>query len=155
MKDPNQRKVGKRGQNKAACEIQFNRADMLLQEVCSDIVNGVSRNDIICKFALKKYEYQKKAIKHAQACEYLRMANLVLADNRVEQQEQLRDQLYNQYLMLYNDAVMSNNTLVAKQILDSMAKTFLPQQQKEVELNINKDSLAIKFGFSETETNEG
>ena len=146
-----ERKVGKRGQNKASCELQFNRADMLLQEVVADIVNGLTKNDIIMKFKEKAYENQKKSIGESQAKNYIYMAYKIMAEDRVEETDKLRDQLYNQYLMLYNDAVQVGNSIVAKQILDSIAKIFLPNQPQTA-IQINSDGekgVTINFGFSE------
>lgn len=148
-----ERKVGKRGQNKASCELQFNRADMLLQEVVADIVNGLTKNDIIMKFKEKAYENQKKSIGESQAKNYIYMAYKIMAEDRVEETDKLRDQLYNQYLMLYNDAVQVGNSMVAKQILDSIAKIFLPNQPQTA-IQINSDGekgVTINFGFTEKE----
>lgn len=147
-----ERKVGKRGQNKASCELQFNRADMLLQEVVADIVNGLTKNDIIMKFKEKAYENQKKSIGESQAKNYIYMAYKIMAEDRVEETDKLRDQLYNQYLMLYNDAVQVGNSMVAKQILDSIAKIFLPNQpQTAIQINSDKENgITINFGFNET-----
>lgn len=146
-RNPEDRKVGKNGANKATCEQQFNRADMLLQECIADIVNGLTKNDIILKFKNKEYTYQKKAIGEAQATHYIKMAYLIMADDRVKEQDKLRDQLYNQYLMLYNDLVMTGNSLAAKQVLDSMSKIFLNEERK-VDVNVNgENNISINFKF--------
>lgn len=145
-----ERNIGKRGQNKAACEKQFNRADMLLQEVVCDIVNGLTKNDIILKFKQKGYENQKKSIGESQAKNYIYMAYKVMQEDRVEESDKLRDQLYAQYLMLYNDCVQVGNSIVAKQILDSIAKIFLPSQPNTaIQINSDKENgVTINFGFS-------
>lgn len=149
LRNPEEREIGKRGQNRAACEKQFNRADMLLQEVLADITNGYTRNDIIMKFANKLYRNQKKAIGERQASEYIRMSYLIMQENRVKESDKLRDQFYEQYTALYNDAVQNGNTILAKTILDSMTKTFLPDE-KTVNLNGNIDgNLTIDFNFND------
>lgn len=148
-RNPEERKVGKRGQNKAACQVQFNRADMLLQCVVTDLINGLTRNDIILKFANKEYEYQKKPIKESQAKSYIQMAYLLMAEDRVKERDELRDQLYEQYMMLYNDAVMTGNTIIAKQVLDSITKTFLPDETKQITVSGSGDgTVNINFSFS-------
>lgn len=148
-RNPEERKVGKRGQNKAACQVQFNRADMLLQEVVTDLINGFTRNDIFMKFANKEYEYQKKPIGESQAKNYIRMAYLLMAEDRVKERDELRDQLYEQYMMLYNDAVMNGNTIIAKQVLDSITKTFLPDEAKQITVSGSGDgTVNINFSFS-------
>ena len=150
VRNATERNIGKQGMNRAACLKQFNRADMLLQSVIADIVNGFTRNDIILKFKNQDYEYQKKSIGESQAKNYISMAYKVMAEDRVEEQDKLRDQLYGQYLMLYNDCVINGNNLVAKQILDSMAKIFLPQAaDTSIRIDSAKDGITIKFGFND------
>ena len=154
IRNASERKVGKRGKNKASCEMQFRRADMLLQEVLCDLVNGLTRNDIIMKFKEKGYEHQKKSIGESQAKNYIYMAYKVMQEDRVEETDKLRDQLYNQYLMLYNECVQVGNSMVAKQILDSIAKTFLPNQpQTAIQINSDKENgVTINFGFNNDQT---
>lgn len=124
---------------------------MLLQEVCADIINGFSRNDIVLKLKNKEYTYQKKGICERQASEYIRMAYLIMAEDRVKEQDMLRDQLYSQYLMLYNDLVMTGNSMAAKQVLDSMSKIFLPDEKNiRLDANVNGE-LTIDFNFDENE----
>lgn len=147
--NPEERVVGRNNINKATAKSQFNRADMLLQEVLADITNGYTTNDIIMKFAQKLYKNQKKAIGEAQAKNYIRMSYLIMQENRVKEADKLRDQFYEQYLALFNDAVQNGNTILAKSILDSMSKTFLPDE-KNINLNGNIDgNLTIDFNFND------
>lgn len=151
-RNPSERQVGKKGQNRAAVEIQFNRADMLLQSVVADLINGLTKNDIILKFANKQYEYQKKAIGEAQAKNYIKMAYMLMAEDRVQEQDKLRDQLYEQYMMLYNDAVESYNTLLAKQVLDSMAKIFCDPAAINLKMDASiNGNITVDFDFLEDE----
>lgn len=118
----------------------------------ADIVNGLTRNDITMKFKLKQYENQKKAIGERQAYEYIKMAYRIMAEDRVKEQNQLRDQLYNQYLALYNDMVVNGNSFAAKGVLDSIAKIFLPPAEQNINLNGNIDgNVTIDFNFVEDE----
>lgn len=118
----------------------------------ADIVNGLTRNDITMKFKLKQYENQKKAIGERQAYEYIKMAYRIMAEDRVKEQNQLRDQLYNQYLALYNDMVVNGNSFAAKSCLDSIAKIFLPPAEQNINLNGNIDgNVTIDFNFVEDE----
>lgn len=122
---------------------------MLLQEALADITNGLTTNDIIVKFQNKMYNNQKKAIGEAQAKHYIRMAYLIMQENRVRESDKLRDQFYEQYTALLNDAIVNNNTMLAKQILDSMAKTFLPDEKT---LNLNgklEENITIDFNFND------
>lgn len=150
-RNPEERNLGK-GANRATVEAQFNRADMLLQEVVADITNGLTRNDIILKFANKQYEWQKKKIGEAQAKNYIKMAYMVMAEDRVQEQDKLRDQLYSQYLMLFNDLVVNGNTFGAKSVLDSISRIFLPDE-KNIKLDANIDGeLELNFNFNEDES---
>lgn len=149
IRNPEERNMGT-GRNRATVTAQFNRADMLLQEVAADIVNGLTRNDIIMKFHHKKYEYQRKKISENQAIEYINMAYKILAEDRVKEQDKLRDQLYNQYLALYNECVVNNNQMTAKQILDSIGKIFL-NEDKKVDVCVNGNNVKISFGFDDKE----
>ena len=147
-RNPAERNIGT-FPNKAGCEVQFNRADMLLQEVLADITNGFTKNDIIMKFKNKMYENQKKSIGEAQATNYIKMAYLIMADNRVKEQDRLRDEFFEKYTALYNDAIMSDNPVLAKSILDSMGKIFLPDE-KNINLNGNlNEKVTINFGFND------
>ena len=149
IRNPEERFMGT-GRNSAAVTAQFNRADMLLQSVAADIVNGLTRNDIIMKFHHKQYEYQRKKISENQAIEYINMAYKILAEDRVKEQDKLRDQLYNQYLALYNECVVNNNQMTAKQILDSIGKIFLNEERK-VDVSVNGNNVKISFGFDDKE----
>lgn len=149
-RNPEERNIGVRGQNRASCLSQFNRADMLLQEVVLDICKGLTRNDIICKFMNNQYEYQKKPLKENQANSYIKMAYLVMAEDRIKEQDVLRDQLYNQYLLVYNDLIDKGNSFAAKTVLDSMSKIFL-NEDKKVDVSVNGNKVNISFGFSDEE----
>lgn len=150
VRDPNKRVVGSTAQNKASVRQQFNRADMLLQEVVAAITNGYTRNDIEMMFLNQQFEHQKKPIHSSQASNYINMAYKVMQEDRVKETDKLRDQLYAQYMMLYNDCVLGGNSITAKQVLDSIAKIFLPQQQEKatVEVTNGNDKLKVTFGYN-------
>ena len=95
------------------------------------------------------YENQKKAIGEAQAKHYIKMAYMIMAENRQKEQDKLRDEFYEKYTALYNDAITSDNPVLAKSILDSMGKIFLPEE-KNVNLNGNlNEKVTINFGFND------
>lgn len=152
LRSPEERQLGV-GRRKGKIEEEFNRVDMVLQAVCTDIINGLTKNDIILKFANKEYEYQKKPLKEQQAKNYIKAAYLILAEDRVKERDQLKDQLYNQYMMLYNDLVVNGNSLAAKQVLDSIGKIFLQEPiSKEISVKGNNDgTVDIKFSFGDSE----
>lgn len=152
VRNPSERNVGSSPKNKAAVRKQFNRADMLLQEVVAAITNGYTRNDIEMMFLEKKFENQKKPIHSSQASNYINMAYRIMQEDRVTETDKLRDQLYAQYMMLYNDCVLGGNNITAKQVLDSIAKIFLPQTQEKASVEVTKgdDKIKISFGYNET-----
>lgn len=80
------------------------------------------------------------------------MAYMVMAEDRVQEQDKLRDQLYSQYLMLFNDLVVNGNTFGAKSVLDSISRIFLPDE-KNIKLDANIDGeLELNFNFNEDES---
>ena len=60
----------------------------------------------------------------------------MVKEDRVERVQELRDLLFSQYYAQYQEATLMGNTLVAKSVLDSIAKIFLPDEKT---LNLNAD----------------
>lgn len=72
-----------------------------------------------------------------------------MKEDRVEKVQELRDLLFSQYMSQYQEATRTNNPLVAKSVLDSIAKIFLPDE-KTLNLNANvQGDLTIDFNLIE------
>lgn len=88
---------------------------------------------------------QKYAWKTAEMYYYTAMHRL--KEDRESDIEDLKAKLYSQYYQLYADAMQDGNTIVAKQVLDSIAKIFVGDT-KNVNLNGKVDEkVTIDFGF--------
>ena len=133
---------GKRANTKKYQEIED-----LIAAITADIVNGVSRSDIITKLKENMYDEQPQAYKESTAVNYYWAATKRLKEDREEDIETLKDKLYSQYYQLYADAMLVGNTIGAKSVLDSIAKLFIGDT-KNVNLNGKLDEkINISFGF--------
>lgn len=122
--------------------------DMLELIIC-DIVNGLQKSDIMNKLQEQVYEGQRQPYKKKTAEMYYYTALNRMKDDRDANIEVLKDKLFSQYYQLYNDAMETNQTLVAKSVLDSIAKLFVGDT-KNVNLKGNIDEkINIDFNFNE------
>ena len=127
--------------------------DMLALIIC-DIVNGLQKSDIMAKLQNQMYEGQRQPYTKSTSKVYYYTAMQRIREDREKEIEELRDKLYSQYYSLYADAVKNDNTLVAKQILDSIAKVFaIAPDKKNVDVQISDNKVHISFGF-DTEDKE-
>lgn len=133
---------GKKAKTKKYQEIED-----LIAAITADIVNGVSRSDIITKLKEGMYEEQSQPYKESTAVNYYWAGTKRLREDREEDIEVLKDKLYSQYYQLYADAMLVGNTIGAKSVLDSIAKLFIGDT-KNVNLNGKLDEkINISFGF--------
>lgn len=133
---------GKKAKTKKYQEIED-----LIAAISADIVNGVSRSDIITKLKEGMYEEQSQPYKESTAVNYYWAGTKRLREDREEDIEVLKDKLYSQYYQLYADAMLVGNTIGAKSVLDSIAKLFIGDT-KNVNLNGKLDEkININFGF--------
>lgn len=122
---------------------QYDRVERLIEEIQCDLVNGVLRSEIFNKFKERLYNnLSDKDIGERQIENYIRAARELLKEDRVERVNELKDMLYSQYMSQYKEATEVGNFMAAKAILDSIAKTFLPQEKT---LNLNADGVTIDF----------
>ena len=110
-----------------------------------DLVNGVLRSEIFNKFRDRQYEnlHPTKDIGDRQIQNYIAAAWQLMREDRVEKIQDLRDLLFSQYMSQYQEATSMGNPLVAKSVLDSIAKIFLPDE-KTLNLNVDGD-ITIDF----------
>lgn len=133
---------GKKAKTKKYQEIED-----LIAAITADIVNGVSRSDIITKLKEGMYEEQSQPYKESTAVNYYWAGTKRLREDREKDIEVLKDKLYSQYYQLYADAMLVGNTIGAKSVLDSIAKLFIGDT-KNVNLNGKLDEkININFGF--------
>lgn len=133
---------------------EYDRVQRLIEEVQVDMVNGVLRSEIFNKFRDRKYEnLGKKDIGERQIQNYIKAAWEMIRLDRIDKIQELRDILFSQYMAQYNEATKSGNVMAAKSCLDSIAKTFLPDEKNaSIQINSAKDgNITINFGYTEEE----
>ena len=142
----------KRGKRLSQKQIdEYDRCQRLIEEVQCDLCNGALRSEIFNKFRERQYKNlnPKKDIGERQIQSYIKAAWDLLKEDRIEKVQELRDLLFSQYMSQYQEATRTNNPLVAKSVLDSIAKIFLPDE-KTLNLNANvQGDLTIDFNLIE------
>lgn len=146
--DPLKRK----SKSKAAKLIhRYNEIDELVDFVYADYCNGVSKADILQKLMNGLYEGHDK-MSYSHSYQYLKSAEKRIAFNKFENEQGLRDVLYTRYESLLEQAIKDGDTLLAKNILDSMSKVFLPSSPTTaVQINSDDNNLTINFGLLKDE----
>lgn len=121
---------------------------ILVQCIC-DIINGLQKSDVMQKLENQLYDGQRQPYTYKTAEMYYYTAMQRIREDREAELEELKDKLYAQYYSLYADAVKSNNTFAAKQVLDSIAKVFVNDTKKNIDVTVdnNNDVVSISFGF--------
>lgn len=131
---------------KAAIE-KYKRVDELVDLVYTDYCNGVSKADILQKLLQGIYDGHEP-LSYSHSYEYLKSAEQRIAFNTYETENGLREILYTRYEALLEESIKNGDTYMSKQILDSIAKIFLPQTPNTaVQINSNNEKLEVKFGF--------
>lgn len=136
----------KRGKHLSQRQLdEYDRVQRLIEEIQVDLVNGVLRSEIFNKFRDRQYEnlHPTKDIGERQIQNYIAAAWELMREDRIEKIQDLRDLLFSQYMSQYQEATSMGNPLVAKSVLDSIAKIFLPDE-KTLNLNVDGD-ITIDF----------
>lgn len=144
-------KRGKRVSQKQLDE--YDRVQRLIEEIQCDLCNGVLRSEIFNKFRDRQYKnlHPTKNIGERQIQNYIAAAWELLREDRVEKVQELRDLLFSQYMVQYQEATRTGNVIAAKSCLDSISKIFLPDE-KTLNLNANvQGDITIDFKLIEEE----
>lgn len=144
----------KRGKRLSQKQIdEYDRCQRLIEEIQVDLVNGTLRSEIFNKFRERQYENlnPKKDIGERQIQNYIKAAWDLVKEDRVEKVQELRDILFSQYMAQYQEATSMGNPMVAKSVLDSISKVFLPDE-KTLNMNVQGD---ITIDFNLIEGDEG
>lgn len=133
---------------------EFQRIEDLLDDSTCDLINGLSKSEILLKFQNGMYEDQHgKGVSLNTAEEYYKAILSRLSLDRDRDVEQVKDALYSQYLNIYREAMESGNLMMAKSTLDSLVKLYGIDKQPENAIQINSTgSVDIKFGFKTDES---
>lgn len=128
---------------------EYDRIEDLLDEASCDLINGLSKSDMLIKFENGLYGNQSKGVSHSQALEYYKA---ILSRLEIDEpdKDNARQIFYSMYLNLYKEQLELGNTIGAKQTLDSMVKLMGLDKQNPttaVQINSNNDKVEINFGF--------
>lgn len=145
-----QRKAAK-AKKKGGIAQAWLRADEMVSEVYVDLVNGMTKSDIIEKITKGLYENQKRPLSVRSAGDYLDAAYRRMHYDFEEKAEVLREELYSKLLSLYHDSVMANDRSNAIQVIDRIMKltgcALEKGQQNNIQVNATKEGITINFGF--------
>lgn len=132
---------------------EFDRVERVLDEATCDLINGKSKSDILLKLENGLYTDQPKGLCHQKAEEYFRA---ILSRLKVDEPDidNAKASFYSMYLNLYNEAMEMGNTLIAKQVLDSMVKLMGLDKPPTTAIQINsgkENGVTVNFGFDKIE----
>lgn len=130
---------------------RYEEVEELVDAVYVDICNGVSKYDVLRKLEAGTYG---RAVKHRDSYDYYDAAFNRLAINSDVEAEKLRQLLYSRYEALLEECVKKGDMFNARGVLDSIAKTFLPNDKPQTAIQINSDKeggVTVNFGFGENE----
>ena len=136
--------------------VKWLTADRIVDEVYVDLVNGLTKSDIIQKLGEGLYENQKRPIGIRAALEYIAAAHQRLAYDFESTAEELRADMYAKLTAVYADAVKHNdryNAIQAIQTLMKLTGVAKDKQQNNIQINNNKDGITIHFGFTKDDDN--
>ena len=140
---------GKPIQNRVVQELQYSKADALVEKVYVDIANGASRSDCIQKLMEGVYTDFKYSRRQAQNY-YNAALDRFAVDTDIEA-EKLRNLFYGRYESLLNDAIAKGDIYNARGILDSMSRIFgVEKKTPATAIQINNggdDKIVINFGL--------
>lgn len=138
--------------NKARKEQIEVRDSLIANEVVCDIVNGLSKADILEKLQAGVYLHSEGPISLTTSYRYW---NKALARIKVDSEYSMaekREVLWSRYENLYKESLEQGNAMNARQCLNDMAKIFGLSEPEKKEVTLKE--LTVDFGFIKGE-NEG
>lgn len=152
-----QRKAAK-AKKKGGIAQAWIRADEMVSEVYVDLVNGMTKSDIIEKITKGLYENQKRPLSVRSAGDYLDAAYRRMHYDFEEKAEVLREELYTKLLSLYHDSVMADDRSSAIQVIDRIMKltgcAVEKGQQNNIQVNAASSGVTVNFMFPNEEAEE-
>ena len=131
---------------------EFNRTDLIVDDVYADIANGMSKSEILKKLMFGLYpDQQGKEMKRRNAQDYYNGALDRLAIDTDIEAERLRNVFFGRYEALLEEAVKKGDLYNARGILDSMSRIFgVERKGPDTAIMINSDKeggVTVNFGF--------
>lgn len=132
---------------------KFEKVEALIDDIVSDVINGVSRSDIASKMADGSYAYGIVPKQHQS--QMIKYALHRMRWNREASYEQHRDILWTRYENLYRMAIEDRDLGEARHCLSDMSRIFGLDSEKTMEVQTGKDrKVVIKFGFHQDDEPE-
>ena len=133
------------------------KADKIIDEVYVDLINGLTKSDIIKKLELGNYTLQNgKGIGARTGIEYVNAAQQRLAFDFEKDAEKLRADLYAKMMAVYADCMEAGDRYNALNALDKLMKlTGVANDKPSTAIQINSDKeggVTVNFGFSDENT---
>lgn len=126
-------------------------ADAIVDQVYVDLCNGLTRSEIIQKFANCQYNGQEKSINTRTAVDYLAAATDRLKYDAEEKAEEMRANLFGKLMTVYADALKSKDRYNAIQAINTLMKltgVAVDKPQTAIQINSDKENgVTINFGF--------
>ena len=138
---------------------EFNRTDLIVDDVYADIANGMSKSEILKKLMLGLYpDQQGKEMKRRNAQDYYNGALDRFAIDTDIEAERLRNVFFGRYEALLEEAVKKGDLYNARGILDSMSRIFgVEKKTPDTAIQINSDKeggVTVNFGFNKKDSSD-
>ena len=146
-----ERKAAKLKSGKRTKIKKWLQTDEIITEVYVDLVNGMTRSDVMEKLMKGYYENQNKALGARTAQDYIAAAYQRMRYDFEAQAEEMRADLYSKLISVYADAVKANDRYNAIQAVNTIMKLTgiaMDKPQNNIQINNNKEGITINFGFS-------
>lgn len=135
--------------------IDWKRED-LLEMVWCDLINGLSRYQILQKMKKDAYEgFTTSEVSDVTKYKLIRDAYKLCHTEITEKKERLRDVLYERVLAVYNDSFTNRERKTALEALKYLGKLTGVEEPEKVDVNANVNSeVTITFGFEKLDDEE-
>lgn len=125
--------------------------DAIIDQVYYDLVNGLTRSEVLKKLQDGLYEGQSRPIHYRTASDYVKAAQLRMHYDFEVEMDEIRADLYSKMIAVYNDAMQKNDRYNAIGALNSIMKlTGAEKKAPDTQVNIqnNSENIKISFGFA-------
>lgn len=130
------------------------RADKVVDLIYVDLINGVTKSDVIQKLNEGLYPPQEgKGIGLRTALDYIDAAQQRLRYDYEAKAEEMRADLYTKLMSVYADAVEHNDRYSAIGAIQTLMKlTGVAIEKQQTQVNLKSDgNISISFGFNKEE----
>lgn len=128
--------------------------EAILNEIWADILNGVSRYEIMQKLKSDRYTNKTSMLVEGTMVKYIREAHDLCEIELKENRDKMRDVLWQRILSVYEDSIKAHDRQSALKSLEMMAKYggLSPDNENKVKVETKDSSVEITFGFNDNGT---